>query len=216
MESRWRALWRDLTRTVARHRRALAALAAGLAALTALSALRPAPPPTETVVVAARDLPSGTRLGSHDIGSVDLPVDAVPDGAYVPGQAPVGRLVAAPLRRGQPLTDTGVVGPGLAAGLPGGQVLTSVSVPAATALLVRPGDQVDVVAGGAGATSATVIAETATVVAVPRGPTASQSGSQGQALLLAVNEDAALGVVQAALVAPLQVLVRPAGVGVGQ
>ena len=209
MEARWRALRRDLTRTLARHRRGLAALAAGLATLSALSALRPSPPPTDTVAVAARDIPSGTRLAAADIGTAELPSDAVPDGAYAPGDVPIGRLVAAPLPRGQPLTDAGVVGPGLAAGLPGDQVLTGVQVATTTALLVRPGDVVDVVAGHAGGIGGTVAADVvatgATVVAVSRG----EAGSQGRALVLAVDEGSALTVAQAALVAPLQVLVRP-------
>jgi Flp pilus assembly protein CpaB len=205
---------------VARHRRGLAALAVGLAALSALSALRPAPPPTQTVAVAAHDLSSGTRLAADDVRTAELPPGAVPDGTYLPAEVPLGRLVAAPVRRGEPLTDARVVGPGLAAGLPGGQVLTSVPVATATTLLVRPGDAVDVVAGQAGGHGTTdaraagdagyrgtaaVVAAGATVVAVPK----AGSGSQDRTLVLAVDETAALGLVQAALVTPLQVLVRP-------
>jgi Flp pilus assembly protein CpaB len=191
---------------VARHRRGLAALAVGLAALSALSALRPAPPPTQTVAVAARDLPSGTRLAADDVRTAELPPGAVPDGTYLPAEVPFGRLVAAPVRRGETLTDARVVGQGLAAGLPGGQVLTSVPVATATTLLVRPGDAVDVVAGHAGHRgTADVVAAGATVVAVPK----AGSGSQDRTLVLAVDETAALGLVQAALVTPLQVLVRP-------
>ena len=209
MEPRWRALRRRLTRLVARHRRGLAALAAGLAALTALSALRPAPPPTTTVAVAAHDLPSGATMASGDVASAELPTGAVPDGTYSPGDVPFGRLVAAPVRRGEPLTDAGLVGPGLAERLAPGQVLTVVQVATPTTLLVRPGDVVDVVAGrmggSGGATAAEPVAAGATVVAVPP----AEVGSQAGALVLAVDEAAALVVAQAALLAPLQVLVRP-------
>ena len=187
-----------------RHRRALAALAAALAVLSALAVLRPDPAPTEPVVVAGRDLPSGTRLAAGDLVTLRLPPEAVPDGAYRPDDAPLGRLVAAPVRRGQPLTDTGVVGPGLAAGLPAGEVLASVAVPAATGWLVRPGDVVDVVAGAAHGSSAEVVATAATVVAVP--PAA--AGDQAQSLVLAVDDTSALTVAQAALVSPLDLLVR--------
>lgn len=208
MEPRSRSLRRRLTRTVARHRRGLAALAAGLAALTALTALRPAPPPTATVAVAARDLPSGATLASDDVRAVELPTRAVPDGAYMPAEVPLGRLVAAPVRRGEPLTDAGLVGPGLADRLAPGQVLTMVQVAAATTVLVRPGDVVDVVAGrmagSGGAVAAEPVATGATVVAVP--PV--EAGSQSGYLVLAVDQAAALVVAQAALLAPLQVLVR--------
>ena len=197
---------RGLTRALARHRRGLAALAAGLAALTALAALRPPPPPTATVAVAAHDLTSGTRLSSDDVAEVALPPDAVPDGAYAPGEVPLGRLVAGPARRGEPLTDARLVGPGLASALPAGFVLTSVLVAMATTELVRPGDVVDVVTGRAGVSpSADLVASGATVVAVPR----VQESAQAGALVLAVDRDAALAVAQAGLVAPVQVLVRP-------
>ena len=48
---------------------------------------------------------------------------------------------------GEPLTDAGLVGPGLADRLAPGQVLTIAQVAPATTVLVRPGDVVDVVAG---------------------------------------------------------------------
>jgi Flp pilus assembly protein CpaB len=200
----WQDLARPVKRAVARHRRGLAAIAAGLAVLSALSTLRPAPPDSDRVAVAAQDLRGGTRLTAADIGMVDLPPAAVPDGAYAPSDEPVGRLLAAPVRRGEPLTDAAVVGPGLASSLPSGQVLTSIQVAATTALLVRPGDLVDVIAGGAGAV-AEVVAGSATVIAVPR----AGGDSQTRAVVLAVDETAALSVAQAALVAPLQVVVRP-------
>jgi Flp pilus assembly protein CpaB len=208
VEPRWRSLRRRLTRTVARHRRALAALAAGLAALTALTALRPAPAPTTTVAVAAHDLPSGATLAPGDVGALELPTGAAPDGAYTPAEVPVGRLVAAPVRRGEPLTDAGLVGPGLADRLAPDHVLTIVEVATATTVLVRPGDVVDVVAGrmgGSGGAAAELVATGATVVAVPPAAAGSQAGS----LVLAVDQAAALVVAQAALLAPLQVLVRP-------
>jgi len=222
----WQDLARTLTRAVARHRRGLAALAAGLAAFSALAVLRPAPPTSDAVAVAARDLRGGTRLSATDVASVDLPPDAVPDGAYAPSDAPVDRLLAAPVRRGEPLTDVAVIGPGLASTLPAGTVLTSIQVAATTALLVGPGDLVDVVAsragvggagvggagvggagvGGAGVGGAVdVVASAATVISVPR----AGEGSQVRAVVLAVDESSALAVAEAALIAPLQVLVRP-------
>ena len=158
------------------------------------------------MAVAARDLRGGTRLAAEDVDRVDLPPAAVPDGAYPPSDAPVGRLLAAPVRRGEPLTDAAVVGPGLASALPTGQVLTSIQVASTTALLVRPGDLVDVLAGGAGAGSAVdVVAGSASVIAVPR----AGGDAPARAVVLAVDETEALSVAQAALVAPLQVVVRP-------
>lgn len=204
--TRWRAARRELSRTLARHRRPLAALATALAVLSGLAAVRPAPPDTNPVLVAARDLPTGTRLAADDLTTVALGPATVPDGAYDPADPPLGRLVAAPVRRGEPLTDARLVGPGLADALADGEVLASVEVPVATAWLVRPGDSVDVVAGAPrGATGAEVVAGGAMVVAVPRG----NGGAEGSPLVLALDASDALAVEQAALLSPLDLFVRP-------
>lgn len=201
----WRAARRDVSRTVARHRRPLAALATALAVLSGVAAVRPAPPPTEPVLVAARDLPTGTRLEPADLTTVRLGPATVPDGAYDPADPPVGRLVAAPVRRGEPLTDRRLVGPGLVDGLPDGQVLAAVHVPEATAWLVRPGDSVDVVAGATRSeTGAEVVASAASVVAVPRG----DAGSEGRPVVVALDALDALAVSSAALVSPIDLFVR--------
>jgi len=173
--------------------------------LSGLAAVQPHPLPVEQVTVAGRDLPSGTRISHADVTTVALPPAAVPDGSYSPGDAPIGRLVAAPVRRGEPLTDAGIVGPGLAAELAAGEVLTSIEVPVATAWLVRPGDVVEVVAGNPrGADAADVVATSATVVATPR----DADGPDDRAVVLALDGAAALHVAQAALGSPLALLVR--------
>lgn len=144
---RW---WRELRRAVAWHRRLLAAgLAAAAVALT-ISAVRPAPPVTEAVLAAARDLPGGLALGHADLRRVELPPDAVPAGALRPGAAVAGQVLAGPMRSGEPLTDARLVGPTLLAGLAEGRgrfVAAPVRIadPAVVALL-RPGDRVDVLA----------------------------------------------------------------------
>jgi Flp pilus assembly protein CpaB len=102
------------------------------------------------VLVAARDLPAGASLFSRDVRTVRVPPSLVPAGALGESVRLAGRVVAGPVRRGEPLTDVRFVGPGLAAGLAAPE---SVAVPvriadAEVAALVQPGDRVDVLAAG--------------------------------------------------------------------
>lgn len=105
------------------------------------------------LVVAAHDLAAGTSLVAADVRSVTVPPQLVPLGAVRLPTAVLGRVVAGPMRRGEPLTDARVLGPGLVAGLQAGE---SVAVPvrladAQAAELLRAGDRVDLLATPAGA-----------------------------------------------------------------
>ncbi|WP_460366557.1 SAF domain-containing protein, partial [Actinocorallia lasiicapitis] len=93
---------------VAGHRRVLAALLAGLAALLALHTLRPGNVGVATLT-AVRDLRAGAVLTAADFGST--PLRSRPDGAVA--RLPDGAILAAPLRRGEALTDVRLLGPAL-------------------------------------------------------------------------------------------------------
>lgn len=159
---------RELRRAVSWHR---GLIAAGLAAATvalSLSALAPKPPPRTRVLAAAHDLAAGAALSARDLATVALPPTAVPAGVLRPGAAVLGRLLAGPVRRGEPLTDVRLVGPRLLAALGDGLVATPVRIadPGAVALL-RAGDRVDVLAA---ATSQPDAAPAS--VGAPAGPSA--------------------------------------------
>jgi Flp pilus assembly protein CpaB len=99
------------------------------------------------VLVAARDLPAGVVLGAADVRSVPMPRATVPAGVLRPAAA-VGRRVGAPMRRGEPVVDVRLLGPGLTAGLTDP---ATVAVPVrvadrATAELAHAGDRVDLLA----------------------------------------------------------------------
>jgi Flp pilus assembly protein CpaB len=133
-------------RLVRRHRRALAGLFAALAILTLGLALRPPPPATRTVVVAARALATGTRLEA-----AHLTTAAVPTGVALPGvgdrpEPLVGRVLAAPLSAGEPVALTRLATPpGAGWALPPGSVPMPVRFPDAAAVaLLGAGQQVDV------------------------------------------------------------------------
>jgi pilus assembly protein CpaB len=174
------ATLRDLVsragRAIGGRRRLLAASFLAVAVAAGLQAVRPDAVPTVTVWAAAHDLNGGRPLSAADVRTVALPVAAVPAGALRAGSRVVGRLLAAPMRRGEPLTDVRLLEPALLSTLSDHNL---VAVPiriadGSAAALVRPGDVVDVLAvtdptagGAAGAATATALASGLRVLAVP-------------------------------------------------
>lgn len=189
-----------LSRLAAQPRRFAAALCVGLAVLCSLHVLHPKPPVSRSVWVIAHDLPGGVPLTAHDVRPERLPLGAVPRGALLSRVRVVGRLVAAPMRAGEPVTDVRLLEPSLLAALrqPG---LVAVPIrladgPAAAAL-TRAGDVVDVLgttaddSGGDTATPSTqVIASGLTVLAVPARDGGSDDGA-GLVVVAATDAQAA-------------------------
>jgi len=137
---------RVLRRIVRRHYRFLAAACFCTAAGVAVHALTPDPVHTVPVLTAAADLPAGTLLEDSDLNIVDGPAFAVPPGASAAATDLSGQRLATALRKGSPVLDTSVVGPGLLAGTPPGTAAVPVR-PAdkSTVQLVTPGQLVDIV-----------------------------------------------------------------------
>lgn len=163
---------RALRRLLDRRHRLLAAVVAAAAMGCALLALRP---DTASVVVltAARDLPGGVLKGTDLIPAALRPGTA-PEGALRPGTPFAGKILAGPARRGEPLTDVRLLGPGLLAAHGPGTVATPVRVAdPETARLLSPGDVVDVLAATGstwnGTTPAMTVAEDVTVLTTPNG-----------------------------------------------
>lgn len=158
--------WRSLVRAVSWHRRLVAAACAAIAVTAGLQVLRPAPPATSPLVVAATGLAGGRLLTAADLVVRASAPDALPDGAYSDPQALVGRRLAAPLGTGEAVTGRRLVGPTLLADyireLGPGAVVTPVRITDPGALvLLRPGDRVDVLAVPAAGNGADALAEPA-------------------------------------------------------
>ncbi|GAB3994161.1 SAF domain-containing protein [Nocardioides marmoraquaticus] len=187
------------------HRRLLAALCAGGAVLLAVQAASPPAPPTERVWVATRALPGGTLLVADAVEARDVPPDLVPDDAVVDPADVVGRPLAAPVSRGEPLTRQRVVGPGLSAAYPGTAAVPVRFADGAVVDLLRPGDRVDVVAAPDDGSSppALLVADVA-VAAVPEASeTAAPAGVPGRLVVLAVPRSEAAAVASATTTAVL-------------
>ena len=178
---RLRRVWR---RRVLAHRRALAVVLTAAAVLLGLQATRPAPPPSDVVLVAARDLPSGTVLGADDVTEARFAEGTTPDAVE---RRPLGRTLAAPVRRGEAITDLRLVSPALARAHPG-LVPYPVRIPDADVVaLLRVGDRVDVLATDPESATADVLLTGAPVLALPAPvATGSADGLVGRLVVLGV------------------------------
>lgn len=202
---------------VGQRRRLAAAGLAGVAVVCALSALRPTLPATVKVWSASRDLAGGAPLGAGDVMVERLPATDVPTGALVAGHPILGRLLAAPVRRGEPLTDVRLLSTALLTAL-GRSGLAAVPVRVAdgpaTSALVQPGDRVDILAAGdpqdAGAALTATVVHGVRVLAVPGAgePSGGSADDTGGLLVVAATAAQADALAGAATGARLSVAVR--------
>ena len=167
------------------------------------------------VVVAAADLPPGTTLDDADLRVVPFPPALRPAGATAVPGALGGRVLAAAVRSGEPLTDVRLVGAGLTALLAPGQVAAPVRLAdLAVTGLVRAGDRVDVLAATEGTQQAERVTTAALVLAAPA-PAAPAPAPVGAApaglLLLAVDTATAARLAAASAGATLTVTLSAPG-----
>ncbi|MDR7252179.1 Flp pilus assembly protein CpaB [Nocardioides sp. BE266] len=188
---------RALRHQLRRRRRWIAAVLVAAATLGALRTLAPPAPETVQVMVAARDLPSGTLLDRDDVVARAYPADLAPSAAAA---APVGRVLAGPLASGEVLTEAGVLGPGLADAAAGQTVLPVRLPDAGMATLLRAGDEVDLMATDPSTGSTYVVARDVVVLSTPTGvPEGPTGGSGGALVVVGASADAAVKITSAAL-----------------
>lgn len=129
-----------------------------------LHAARPPATATAELTVARRDVPAGAVLTPDDLTRVAVPPALVPAGARSDA---AGRVLATGLRRGEPVTDARLIGPGLTAGHPD-LVAVPIRLPdAAMAALLRPGDHIRLLATDPQAGTTVTAADDALVLALP-------------------------------------------------
>lgn len=152
-----------LRRAVLARRRLLAAALTAVAVATGLHAAAAPPPATVPVTVATRDLPSGTVLGAGDLEQAEFAPGSVPGDLATDAS---GRTLAAPLRRGEPVTDVRLVGPALTQGYPGLTALPIRLPDAAMVELLGVGDRIDLIAADPQGTEPRVVAAGVSVLAI--------------------------------------------------
>lgn len=224
---------RDVQRAVARHRTLLAAGLAAAAVAAGLTAAVPAQERAVLVLTATRDLAAGTALTREDLVATPVPPGLVPEGALSELVGAVGRFVAGPVRRGEPLTDVRLLGAGLLGGESAGGEATGargdatgavgadargkvhaseVAVPVrvaepAVAALVQAGDRVDILsASPEGGPAATVVAADVPVLSVP---ILEDDPTEGTLLVVAANRFTGTQLAAAAVTGRLSLVVLP-------
>jgi len=191
------------------HRRLLAAGLAAAAVALAIHAAEPEPPATVPIVIAARDLRGGAPLQHDDLQVAEVPVAMAPAGAIAHADAALGRLLAGPVRAGEPLTDVRLVGASLVEGW--GDDLVAVPVRIAdpgVVAIVAPGDRVDLLAASLdGSVEAGLVAAQVPVLAVPEAPDGGLL-ADGALVVVAVTAEQASMLAQAAVTARMSVALR--------
>ena len=179
---------RRARRAILRHRRLLAALLTGTAAVAGLRGRDAAAgahgPSSSWLPTTCPPAPGWTAA---DLATVEFRPGSAPDGLV---DVPAGRVLAAPVRRGEPVTDARLVGPALAEGNPG-MVATPVRIPdAAMAALLHVGDRVDVLAADPQGGPTREVAESALVLAVPApAADAAADALPGRLVVLGLDSD---------------------------
>lgn len=199
----------QLRRTMSRHRALLAAGLAAGAVASSLSVLAPRAEAGVGVLAAATDLAAGTALTAADLRLIQLPRALAPTGVLVALEPAIGRILAGPVRRGEPLTDVRLAGSDLLRADADGTVAVPVRIAdAAAAALLTAGDRIDVLAATAtpgGPPSARVVAADAQVLAVP---TAVSDAGDGALVVLAASPAVAARLAAAAISSRLSVTLR--------
>ena len=184
--SRPAALLAGTRRHVLRRRRSLAAVLAAVAVASGLAAASDPPRATVAVVVAVRDLPAGEVLGDDDVTTVAFAPGSVPAGLALD---PAGRVLAAPLPRGQPLTEVALVGPAMTGDRTDLRAVPVRLPDAGAVALLRVGDELDLVATDPQAGSTETVARDAVVLAVPAPDDATgPAGLPGRLVVMGVAE----------------------------
>ncbi|WP_286179486.1 Flp pilus assembly protein CpaB [Arthrobacter sp. ISL-95] len=125
----------------------LLCVAAGLA----VQHLTPASEQRVSILVAARDLPTGTSLTATDFTSIEVPPNLAVSGASDSVGALVGRQLASPLGRGQIPSESSLLGPGLLTGAPVGSAAVPLRMADPSSIqLLSPGQLVTVILTAAG------------------------------------------------------------------
>ncbi|MGH3821951.1 MAG: SAF domain-containing protein [Pseudonocardiaceae bacterium] len=210
LRERWETIWRGsrFGQTLVL-RRVAAVVLVGLAAVLALSG-RPAGDDMVAVVVAAQDLTPGTVVEEDQVTVRGLAAQMVPDGAARSPAAVVGRTLAAPVRRGEPLTDVRLTGSDLTRAVSMNPAAVSVPLRLAdpgVAALLHPGAAVDVVTIGERQNEPVVLARGARVLAVLQAGT--RAGEhEGRLVLVALDPVAATRVAATSISQNLTVIVH--------
>jgi Flp pilus assembly protein CpaB len=120
-----------------------------IAAGITVQQLTPAPDDTVGALAASRDLPAGKTLDPADLAVLNIPRGLLPGGSFSDNASLQGKQLAIPLRQGQLISDSQLLGPGLLAGNPAGSAAVPLRMADPSSVqLVSPGQLINVVLSG--------------------------------------------------------------------
>jgi pilus assembly protein CpaB len=190
-----------------RHRRLLAATLAAGSVVCLANVVAPHPPTTTPVLVASGDLAGGTVLSPDDVRLVRLPSELAPVAVLDRPDQAVDRILAAPVRKGEPLTDRRLVGNALVAGYGPTLVATPVRIADPDAVrLLEVGDHIDVYAVGSHRPGSGWVVGDAPVVALP--VPSDDTSTDGALVVVAVSSSDAAALASASGESALSISVR--------
>jgi Flp pilus assembly protein CpaB len=173
--------------------------------VAALSVLRSSTHGGVPVVVAAHDLPAGSRIQIGDARVITFAPGTTPSGGLQSAAGVVGQTLSGALRQGEPITDVRLRSPMLAAAGEQGLVAAPVRIADAGAVaLLHSGDVVDVIAANDGG-QARVVAEGMQVIAIP--PPGRSFDGDGALVVIALPLPTALALAGASSIGPLSVVI---------
>jgi Flp pilus assembly protein CpaB len=182
---------------------------AGLAVLVLARSVMAPQPTTRELLVASRDLPSGTVLAEGDLEVAKFALDTVPPGAVAPEVPPIGRVLAAPLGQGEALTHLRLVGDSLLSGYPDLAITPVRVADVETLQLLDIGTRIDLLATDPGTGTVETLASHVQVVAIPHTESLSTAPGSGGLLLVAVSPDAANRIAAATVTAYISWALSP-------
>lgn len=156
-------------------------------------------------VIVAADLSPGTIIKDKHLSQVTLPEDLPLSSTIATAEAAVGRVVAAPLKKGDPLQQHHLLGPELSEAFGAATMVPIKLADPAAAELAVPGAKVSVISAPHDA-AATTIAEGAQVIfATARKSDSTDAGT----VLLALDRTSAERVAAASLGTALTIVLTP-------
>lgn len=193
---------------VTRLRQVAAVLLLAVAAVLAANPPASSSAPTRPMLVAARDIATGSVLERSDLRVVQAPASVLPLGRLTGEQQAIGRILVGAARRGEPITDTRLV-PETSEGPRSGHSAVAVRLAdSGVADLLRPGLLVDVVTADQESDGRQVLATGATVLTVLTPDSDHQGVSGGRLVLLELPHAGGTRVAAASLTRPVTVTLR--------
>ncbi len=171
------------------HRRWFAAIFAAIAMLAALNALSPTASGTVPVVVAAHQVGGGSKLTAADLSVLQLPADAVADGAFDDPSNLIGSEVVGTVPARGVLTKADLLDSNSLVGA--GKVAVPVRFNDADAVaILKVGTRVDILGRQSTQAGMAAVARNVRVVALPSPGSGGALGSTGSGIVLVEADDA--------------------------